>query len=85
MSYVREASCYNIAVQPRKEALISILSDMPDDDAEMLIFRALKQEGAFVLWDPEDSGEGFLLVGDEPEALAKEALEYFDLIPAGEQ
>jgi hypothetical protein len=37
--------------------------------AAQLKERAAKYEGAFVLYDPEDDGDGFLLVGNDPEEL----------------
>lgn len=60
--------------------------------AEMVSFRRVKEEisaaliersrgheGSHVLWDPFDGDDGFMLVGNEPEALAAEAVKALDL------
>lgn len=33
--------------------------------------RAASYRGSFVLYDPDDDDEGFLLIGDDPEQLGK--------------
>lgn len=37
--------------------------------------RAARYEGDWVVYDPEDDCDGWLLVGDDPDALAKETVE----------
>ena len=37
-----------------------------------LLERANKYQGNWVLWDPQDDEQGFLLVGDKPDELIKE-------------
>jgi hypothetical protein len=44
-----------------------------------LVARAANLQGSYVLWDPNDNEEGFMLVGDDPEVLAKEAIEQLQL------
>jgi len=45
-----------------------------------LMDRAAPFEGDWVVWDPEADHEGFLLVGDDPFALLREAVEHFEAI-----
>lgn len=58
----------------------------PLNDAEanarelaLLRERAANWEGAFVLYDPADDAEGFMLIGDDVDALWHAATERFDL------
>ena len=44
-----------------------------------LMARALKLTGRYVLFDKNDDDKGFLLVGDDPESLAAEAVEHLEL------
>lgn len=37
------------------------------------------RDGAFVVYDPLDDDEGFLLVGDDAESLAAEAVSHMEL------
>lgn len=52
------------------------------DEAKALLglkARVAAIPGAYVLYDPNDDGEGWLLVGDSKEALATETLNHFDI------
>lgn len=40
-----------------------------------LLERAALTTGAWVVYDPEDDATGWLLIGDDPEKLAKETVE----------
>ena len=44
-----------------------------------LVARARAFEGAYVLWDPMDGEQGFMLVGDDAETLAREAADHFEI------
>jgi hypothetical protein len=41
-----------------------------------LLERAQHRVGAFVVYDPHDDADGWLLIGDDAEALARETWEY---------
>ena len=45
-----------------------------------LLERAAAYAGAFVAYDPEDRAKGFLLVGDDPDALAFEMARHLELV-----
>jgi hypothetical protein len=49
------------------------------NDAEALIARAAENKGLWVLWDPSDDADGFLLVGNDPFAMAVFAVAYLEI------
>jgi hypothetical protein len=49
------------------------------NDAEALIARAAEHKGRWVLWDPDNDADGFLLVGDDPFAMAAEAVAHLEI------
>lgn len=69
---------YNIVIQTRFKAIAGIAECM-GDSAHGLIRRIHEVPGSHVVWDTEDDDQGFLLVGDDPEALAHAAIDHFDL------
>lgn len=46
---------------------------------EKFLARLAETEGRWVLWDPDADEQGFLLTGNDPFALAEEAVEYLEL------
>jgi hypothetical protein len=47
-----------------------------------LMLRAERFPGAFILYDPSGDAEGFMLIGDDPDALDREAVEFHDSMEA---
>lgn len=47
------------------------------EDVNTLLARVNATQGAWILWDPEDDGNGYFLTGNDPFALAKQALQDF--------
>lgn len=65
IDFIRTAEKYGYRVTTR-EAFLSA-PNIPDGLAD----RARAYDGSHVFWDPDDDEDGFLLVGDDPEALAR--------------
>lgn len=69
IDYVKTVQSYGLVVIPWAEFLAK--TDLSDD----LLARALEVQktvnGSQVLYDPDDDAEGFMLIGDDPVALAK--------------
>ncbi len=45
-----------------------------------LLVRADKIAGLWVVYDPDDDDEGFMLIGNDQHALAKEAWDFLDAV-----
>lgn len=43
---------------------------------DLLVARASAIPGAYVLYDPDDDAEGFMLIGDDPHELDREGFEH---------
>jgi hypothetical protein len=69
IDYVKTAGSYGLVIIPWTEFLAK--TDLPDG----LMARAVEVQktvnGSHVLYDPDDDAEGFMLIGDDPVALAK--------------
>lgn len=48
------------------------------DDVRGLLERAAELEGGWIVWDPEGDDQGFLLVGDDPFELVKQAVDHHE-------
>jgi len=76
-------SCANGAIDHRSAFETSVKSAWCDEacqtDVEGLLARADALEGAWLVWDPEDDDQGFLLAGDDPFELLKQACAHFEL------
>lgn len=68
---------YGLDLRPIFEA--SARECMNSDTAEALIARAAQQTGRWVLWDPDSDEQGFMIVGDDPFAMAAEAVNHLEL------
>ncbi|MGE0576124.1 MAG: hypothetical protein AB7F22_07680 [Reyranella sp.] len=42
-----------------------------------LVHRAEAYPGEWVLWDPNDDEDGYMIVGDDPEELGREFISHF--------
>lgn len=47
-----------------------------------LVERAAAYPGTAVVWDPDDDHEGFMIVGNDFETLAREAVDHLELVGA---
>ncbi len=70
---------YNGAVHKRSEFNAAVDAAMAPAIAKALKARAAQFEGDYVLWDPENDEEGFLLVGNDADVLARAALDHHSL------
>jgi len=81
---------YGFLIFPRAQALEEMkklnpygdpsLQPETDHERAALIARAEKLPGAYILFDPSDDAEGFLLAGDDREALARAVADNFELL-----
>jgi len=44
--------------------------------SDLLVERAAAIDGAYVLYDPDDDADGFMLIGDDPHELDRKAMEH---------
>lgn len=65
---------YKLVDRPMFEAA----TDLPTG----LLERAASTPGAYVVYDPDDNDEGFMLIRDNKDQLAKEAWEHLDVVDA---
>jgi hypothetical protein len=86
MKHRQIAESYGFRILPRADFLDAKTNLIEkcgvDQDGhlfEALKARASKINGAFILFDPDDSDEGWLLVGDDADQLAKNTVEELDL------
>lgn len=70
---------YNGALDHRDHFEASVRFAWIEAEAVQLIARAAEHQGQWVLWDPEANPDGFMLVGDDPYALAREAVDHLEL------
>lgn len=70
----------NYALDLRSRVEAEMQAEMPDSETAKLMARLAQLPGRWVLWDPESDGDGLLLVGDDPFALADEAVNHLELV-----
>ncbi|PZR93558.1 MAG: hypothetical protein DI537_10605 [Stutzerimonas stutzeri] len=86
MNHREIIEAYGFKIMPRADflsATSNLIADCcVDQDGklfEALKVRAGKTDGAFVLFDPEDDDDGWLLIGDDADALALNTVRELDL------
>lgn len=70
---------YGYRVDDRTTFEEKVLELMEDTEAPVLIERSRQFPGSHVLWDPEGGSEGFMLIGDDADALARDLVEQLEL------
>jgi len=69
----------NFSINLRAVAETRIRGAFDDADAQALLQRVAKFPGRWVAWDPESDADGYLVCGDNPWDMAKEAVTHFEL------
>lgn len=70
--HIEFIQAYDFKLLPRAEF------EAATDGPSGLLERAKEYSGAFVVYDPLADDEGFMIIGDDKAALAKEAYEHID-------
>lgn len=73
------ATSYGYAITQRAVVDAEIREAVEPDVAEALFARINQHPGRWVFWDPDGGADGFLLVGDDPFALAADAVQHLEL------
>lgn len=80
-----ELTSYGFAYSHRNAARTDFFLSMPSEEAEELSDRLSSLKGEWVIWDPEDNGQGWMLVGDKIEDLVSETAEAFGITLYGDE